>query len=149
MNTISNDYGVKNTPVYPINNMTQKSSNGCLNNGLKIGCGFLAGVGATILAIFIFGMFMTRNNLPYYNNDDSINEFEKKDIRYFYVKSKKGEAKIHTGMPKDSVIMLLGKPNGYNSTEYLDEITYEYGPYNTNMLSIEFENGKVSGVRQF
>ena len=74
---------------------------------------------------------------------------EEGDIRYFDVKSKKGEVRIHTGMPKDSVIMLLGKPSKFMSTEYSDEITYESGPYGTDMLMIDFEDGKVSSVIQF
>lgn len=79
-------------------------------------------------------------------NDDF--EEVKKEVRYFEVRSKKAKATIHTGMPKDSVILLLGQPTEFTSTDYIDEITYRYGNYDTNSLRIEFEDGKVNSVTQ-
>ena len=73
---------------------------------------------------------------------------EQQDIRTFNVRSKKGKATIHTGMPKDSVIMLLGEPTEFISSEYMDNISYRYGNYDLKVLQIDFENGKVKSVSQ-
>lgn len=152
MNTTNNMSSVNQPPIYPMNNVPQKTSSGCWPNVLKVGCGFLAGIAVTIFAMIILANVMGRNSYPLQDEDklESVLEDvdENEDIRYFDVKTKKGEARIHTGMPKDSVIMLLGKPSQFMSTEYSDEITYEFGPYDINMLTIQFKDGKVSSVIQ-
>ena len=121
MNTINNMPGVNHPPVYPMNMTPQKSSSGCWPDVLKVGCGFLAGVAASILAMVVLGISMSGNSFPINGVEEQESIFddvtEEGDIRYFDVKSKKGEVRIHTGMPKDSVIMLLGKPSKFMSTE--------------------------------
>ncbi|MBQ3325180.1 MAG: hypothetical protein IJG81_10120 [Muribaculaceae bacterium] len=153
MNTMNNMPGVNQPHVYPMNMASQKSSSGCWTDVLKVGCGFLAGVAVSILAMVIWGISVSNNSIPISGVEEQESIFDdvtdEGDVRYFDVKSKKGEARIHTGMPKDSVIMLLGKPTQFMSTEYSDEITYESGPYDTNILTISFEDGKVSSVIQF
>ena len=126
-------------PIY-----VERRGSGCLGNGLKIGCGFIAGIFVTLMGLAYFSV-----SDPLYqsiNIDDS--EDLKKEVRYFEVRSKKAKATIHTGMPKDSVILLLGQPTEFMSTDYIDEITYRYGNYDINSLRIEFEDGKVNSVTQ-
>jgi osmotically-inducible protein OsmY len=81
------------------------------------------------------------------------------EIQYIEVKGKNGNVTLHTGMPKDSVQILVGKPdevrlNTYGSSTHEDwgyKINNKYGlakEYQTSDLDIEFENGKLKGVRQ-
>lgn len=67
-------------------------------------------------------------------------------IQYYQVESESAEATIHTGMSKDSVILLLGQPTEFDYNEYCDRITYRYGEYGFCKTEIEFEDGKVSCV---
>ena len=67
-------------------------------------------------------------------------------IQYYQVESESAEATIHTGMSKDSVIVLLGQPTEFDYNEYCDRITYRYGEYGFCKTEIEFEDGKVSCV---
>lgn len=131
-----------------------------LGDILKIGAGFIAGSVCTLILVSLFGIFLsarhqhleTKDSLEKRILDDLNDMYDTKspeDIRYFQVRSKKGEATIHTGMSKDSVIMLLGQPTEFSSTEYHDNITYRYGNYDMNSLSIDFKKGKVSCVSQY
>ncbi len=125
---------------------------------LKIGSGFIAGSLCTIILLGLIGRFMAvrqiKQETPNVRElmtmveelNDDLNSVEE---RYFLVQSKKGKASIHTGMPKDSVILLLGQPTEFSSSSYLDRITYRYGEYDTNTLNIEFKKGKVSSVSQY
>jgi signal peptidase I len=67
-------------------------------------------------------------------------------IQYYQVESESAEATIHTGMSKDSVILLLGQPTEFDYNEYCDRITYRYGEYGFCKTEIVFEDGKVSCV---
>ena len=67
-------------------------------------------------------------------------------IQYYQVESESAEATIHTGMSKDSVIVLLGQPTEFDYNEYCDRITYRYGEYGFCKTEIEFKDGKVSCV---
>ena len=149
---MNNATGVNQPPIYPMNTAPQKTSNGCWTDVLKVGCGFLVGVAVTFLVLLILGIGSGRSaynlkTIDYESMYDDIDD--NNEIRYFDVKSKNGEARIHTGMPRDSVIMLLGKPSRFTSTDFTDEISYDYGPFGTNNLTIEFEDGKVSSVIQY
>lgn len=73
-------------------------------------------------------------------------------IQYVEVKGKKGNVTIHTGMPKDSVQLLVGKPDKVNLYS-IGNTTHETWGYKlkNNYLSdldIEFEDGKLKSVRQ-
>ena len=122
---------------------------------LKIGIGFIAGSMFTFVAMMFVGYFMSLHDIRQEIEEDPIlsprmgtTYDEASDMRYFQVRSKDRHATIHTGMSKDSVILLLGQPTEFHSSNYLDEITYRYGKYDLNSLRIEFEKGKVSSVVQ-
>jgi len=73
-------------------------------------------------------------------------------IQYIEIKGKHGNVKLHTGMIKDSVQILVGKPDEVDlySTE---NTTYENWGYKiknnyVSDLDIDFENGKVKAIRQ-
>lgn len=124
----------------------ERRRGGCFSDGLKVGCGFILGF---IVSIFLMVFYFSSSG-PLDSVIDDLDEIESvnKEIRYFQVRSKKGKATIHTGMSKDSVILLLGQPTEFTSTDFIDNITYRYGEYNGNSLRIEFEKGKVSSVTQ-
>ena len=124
----------------------ERRRGGCFSDGLKVGCGFILGF---IVSIFLMVFYFSSSG-PLDSVIDDLDEIESvnKEIRYFQVRSKKGKATIHTGMSKDSVILLLGQPTEFTSTDYIDNITYRYGNYDINSLRIEFEKGKVSSVTQ-
>nr|WP_315220655.1 hypothetical protein [uncultured Flavobacterium sp.] len=74
------------------------------------------------------------------------------EVQYIEVKGKKGNVTLHTGMPKDSVKILLGKPDEVNLDEIVNTHYEKWGYKFRNRyvadLEIDFENGKLSGVRQ-
>lgn len=73
-------------------------------------------------------------------------------MQFIEVRGKKGNVTLHTGMPKDSVQLLVGKPDqaelsNIGNTAYEDwgyKIKNRYVPD----LNINFENGKLESVRQ-
>ena len=74
------------------------------------------------------------------------------EIQYIDVKGRKGNVTVYTGMSKDSVKLLLGKSDEVNLYE-IGNIHHEKWGYRlknqyVSDLEIEFENGKLSGVRQ-
>ena len=121
---------------------------GCLGDGLKIGCGFIAGAFFMLILMGAFFYFGPSQDMDKVYNDFEDYAEEQQDIRTFNVRSKKGKATIHTGMPKDSVLLLLGEPTEFMSNDIMDNISYRYGNYDLNVLKIEFENGKVKSVSQ-
>jgi hypothetical protein len=74
-------------------------------------------------------------------------------VQYVEIRGKKGVVTIHTGMPKDSVRIIVGKPDQVNlrniaGVSYEDwgyKITSEY----SSDLDLEFEEGKLKNVHQW
>ena len=92
-------------------------------------------------------------------SDNIANLNQEAEIQYIEVKGKKGNVTLHTGMPKDSVQILVGKPdevslNTYGSSTHESwgyKINNKYGlpkGYQTSDLDIEFVDGKLKNVRQ-
>jgi hypothetical protein len=106
--------------------------------------GFIGGVFTTILVVFIIGLGLKANK--------DKNEYK---VQYTEIKGKKGNVRLYTGITKDSVRILLGKPDQVSlreigSTQYEDwgyVIKNKYGS-NTSDLDIDFEDGKLKSVRQ-
>ena len=125
-----------------------EKKSGCFGNFMKVGCGFVIGV--LFAAYFFSGSPVKSSDRKNpFQNDSYLYEEEEMPIQYFQVRSKKGKATIHTGMPKDSVIILLGQPTEFTTNSYTDFITYRFGPYDTNSLRIEFSDGVISSVSQY
>jgi hypothetical protein len=74
------------------------------------------------------------------------------EVQYIEVKGKKGNVALHTGMPKDSVQMLLGKPDQVELSKILNANYEKWGYKLKNKfisdLDIDFKDGKLEGVRQ-
>ncbi len=74
------------------------------------------------------------------------------EVQYVEVKGKKGIVALYTGMSKDSVQILVGKPDEVRLNTYGNS-TYEDWGYKINNkyvsdLDLDFENGKLKAVRQ-
>lgn len=81
------------------------------------------------------------------------------EIQYVEVKGKKGIVTLHTGMSKDSVQILLGKPDEVNLRTVLNSSHEDWGykihdKYGLSKelqipdLTLDFVDGKLEGVRQ-
>lgn len=74
------------------------------------------------------------------------------EVQYLEVVGKKGNVTLHTGMPKDSVKILLGKPDKVDLRTFNFSKREDWGykiktNYGTD-LDIEFKDGKLESVRQ-
>ena len=70
----------------------------------------------------------------------------------FEVMTKKGTIKLHLGIPKDSVILLIGKPDDIEShsigNTVVEEIGYKVNSDDYPDLSFTFKNGKLESFSQ-
>lgn len=76
---------------------------------------------------------------------------EEAEVQYIEVKGKKGNVTLHTGMPKDSVRTLVGKPDNVELRSYgnaLEDWGYKIRNKYYPDLEINFEAGKLKSLRQ-
>ena len=103
--------------------------------------GFVAGILATLFVLFIISIGISSNNW-----EDEV------QVQYIEVTGKKGNVTLHTGMSKDSVQILVGKPDKIDLHELLNTYYETWGYKLKNKyisdLDIDFEDGKLKGVRQ-
>jgi hypothetical protein len=83
-----------------------EKKDGCFARFLKLGCGIIVCYWIIALLIFFFKLYSTNTSA------------ESEPIQYFQVTNGKKEVTIHTGMSKDSVIILLGQPTQFDKTKY-------------------------------
>ncbi len=72
-------------------------------------------------------------------------------VQYIEVKGKKGNVTLHTGMTKDSVRILVGKPDNVELRSYgnaLEDWGYKIKNNYMPDLEINFEAGKLKSLRQ-
>jgi hypothetical protein len=73
------------------------------------------------------------------------------EVQYIEVKGKKGNVTLHTGMTKDSVRILVGKPDNVALRSYgnaLEDWGYKIRNNYVPDLEINFESGKLKSLRQ-
>ena len=73
------------------------------------------------------------------------------EVQYIEVKGKKGNVTLHTGMTKDSVRILVGKPDNVALRSYgnaLEDWGYKIRNNYVADLEINFEAGKLKSLRQ-
>ena len=73
------------------------------------------------------------------------------EIQYIEVKGRKGNVILHTGMTKDSVRILVGKPDNVELRSYgnaLEDWGYKIRNNYVPDLEINFEAGKLKSLRQ-
>ena len=102
--------------------------------------GFVVGIIFTIFILFIFAAGRTNQGGT------------EMEVQYIDIKGKKGNVTLYTGMPKDSVLILVGKPEEVR-LHSLGNTTYETWGYKLKNkyisdLDIDFEDGRLEGVRQ-
>lgn len=139
-----------------------------MNTFLKISLGFVLGVVCTIGVLYIFAasqnteenrlreeirMKALKNLNQSFGESDSDKD-EQRNIQSFELTTKNGIVKLHTYMSKDSVQILMGRPqstdindNGYGKTYE----TWKYKGTNryVDEFTIEFINGKLKSVSQY
>lgn len=78
---------------------------------------------------------------------------DRSKIQYFELRMPKGYVKLHTGISKDSVEILMGKPRAVDVTDYGSEVQekWEYRGRNhyINEFTLRFTDGELTGVSQF
>jgi hypothetical protein len=104
--------------------------------------GLITGILLTLFFLFVLAAGIKKKQ----NISDSV------QIQYIDVKGRKGNTTLHTGMQKDSVLILVGKPEEVRLNS-IGNFTYETWGYKLKNkyvadLEIEFEDGKLKGVRQ-
>lgn len=139
-----------------------------MNTFLKISLGFVLGVVCTIGVFYIIAATQNTEenrlreeirmkalkNLNQSFDESDIDEDEQRNIQSFELTTKKGIVKLHTYMPKDSVRILMGRPQ---STDINDlgyggaHETWKYKGTNryVDEFTIEFINGKLKSVSQY
>jgi len=140
-----------------------------MNTFLKISLGFVLGVVCTIGVLYIIAATQnTEENrlreeirmkalkkLNQSFGESDTDEDEQRNIQSFELTTKKGIVKLHTYMSKDSVKILMGRPQStdINDYGYNDEVheTWKYKGSNEYIdeFTIEFINSKLKSVRQY
>jgi len=136
-----------------------------MNTFLKISLGFILGVVCTIGVLYMIATTQnTEENrlreeirlkaLKNLNQSFGESEDEQRNIQSFELTTKKGIVKLHTYMPKDSVQILMGRPQSNDINDYGNGEAHETWKFKgTNRyvdeFTIEFINGKLKSVRQF
>lgn len=75
-------------------------------------------------------------------------------MEWVEIRGRKGYASVHIGMPKDSVKMLVGRPNKVDLRQYGGSVAVETWKYRINSkytedLVIEIRDGKLERVTQY
>lgn len=140
-----------------------------MNTFLKIALGFVLGVICTFGALYIIATtqnteenqlreeirIQTLKNLKQLLDESYPDENEQRNIQSFELTTKKGIVKLHTYMPKDSVQILMGRPQSTDIDDYgyKGEIyeTWKYKGTNRYIdeFTIEFINVKLKSVHQY
>ena len=138
-----------------------------MNTFWKISLGFVLGIVCTIGVLYIIAATQnTEENrlreeirmkaLRNLNQsfDDSNTSEEQRNTQSFELITKKGVIKLHTYMPKDSVKILMGRPQSTDINDYGYGEAHETWKYKgTNRyideFTIEFVNGKLKSVDQY
>jgi hypothetical protein len=141
-----------------------------MNTFLKIALGFALGVVCTFGVLYIIAALSNteENQLreeiriqalkslkeSLDESNDTLYENEKRNIQSFELSTKNGIVKLHTYMPKDSVQILMGRPQSTDINDHgyggIRE-TWKYRGTNryVDEFTIEFTDGKLKSVRQF
>ena len=107
-----------------------------------------------ILIGFVIGVVCTLGVLAIIATVASSNMQEeiKVPVSYFDAKTKKGKVHLHTGMPKDSVLMLCGEPDEFRSTTIqghnMEHVGYQVSNKYISDLEFTFVDGVMTDYTQ-
>lgn len=91
--------------------------------------------------------------MPRVSSEGESWEAIKPNIHYFELSTKRGDITLHTLMPKDSVRILMGKPNTVDVDDIGMDVyeTWKYKGRNRviDEFTVEFVNGRLRSVRQY
>ncbi|MBP8115445.1 MAG: hypothetical protein KAY50_08815 [Chitinophagaceae bacterium] len=139
-----------------------------MNTFLKIALGFVLGVVCTIGVLYIIAasqnteenrlreeirMKALKNlNQSFGKSDPDGNE--QRNIQSFELTTKKGIIKLHTYMAKDSVQILMGRPqltdiDDFGYGEVSETWKYKGSNKYVDEFTIKFTNGKLKSVSQY
>ena len=140
-----------------------------MNTFLKIMIGFVLGIVCTVGVFYIIGTMQnteenqlieeirkqTLKDMKQSLGEIETDENEQRKIQPFELTTKNGIVKLHTYMSKDSVQILMGRPQSTNIEEcgYEEKFreTWKYKGSNRNIdeFTIEFIDGKLKSVSQY
>jgi len=139
-----------------------------MNTFLKIVLGFVLGVVCTIGVLYIIAATQNTEenrlreeirmkalkNLNQSLGESNTKADKQRNVQLFELTTKNGTVKLHTYMPKDSVKILMGRPQSTDINDYGNGEAHERWKYKgTNKyideFTIEFINGELKSVRQF
>lgn len=139
-----------------------------MNTFLKIALGFVLGAVCTVGVLYIIRtlnnteenqlreeiQMQALKNMKQFLYESDSDENYQKNIQSFELNTKNGIVKIHTYMSKDSVQILMGRPqstdvNDYGFGEVIETWKYKGTNRYVDEFTIEFTNGKLKSVRQF
>ncbi len=139
-----------------------------MNTFLKIALGFVLGAVCTVGVLYIIGTLnnteenqlreeiqvQALKNMKQFLDESDADENYQKNIQSFELTTKNGIVKLHTYMSKDSVQILMGRPqstdvNDYGFGEVIETWKYKGTNRYVDEFTIEFTNGKLKSVRQF
>jgi hypothetical protein len=113
------------------------------NKFLKIGVGSLL----IVIAIYILCL-MAVPLIAYYRAVNKAKEAEKTEMVRIDINTGNGMVTVHTGMPKDSVLKILGQPSSSNFGNSFHE-SCEYDLPGHKRALLDFNDGKLEEVRQY
>jgi len=119
---------------------------------------FIGGMVAGALFLYAIG-FRTESSVKEQLRQKIINTLsdnlpnlkQEANVQYIEVRGKKGSVTLHTGMSKDSVRLLVGKPENVALRSYgnaLEDWGYKIRNNYVPDLEINFEDGKLKSLRQ-
>jgi hypothetical protein len=138
-----------------------------MNTFLKITLGFVLGVIFTFGVLYILGKTQNTeenklreeirmralNELKQSFDKRNSDEIERDITQSFELTTKTGIVKLHTNMLKDSVQILMGRPESTDVNSTSDRVYEEWKYKGANEyryeFTIEFMNGRLKSVRQY
>jgi len=140
-----------------------------MNTFLKIGLGFVLGIICTFGVLYVISITQNTEenqlreeiriralkNLNQSLDGSYTDDNDQQNIQSFELITKKGIVELRTYMPKDSVKMIMGRPQSTDvqNNEFNGEVdeTWKYKGSNryVDEFTIEFTNGKLKSVRQY
>jgi hypothetical protein len=111
-----------------------------------MGLGCATGLFIFFLVLIGISYYLTKNMYRVENDIE-----DRQHIQYFDVTTKKGTFTLHTDMPKDSVMLLLGKPDKTNVMTLGGDVheDYEFKKSEYDYVRIEFRNGLLENAHDF
>lgn len=113
-----------------------------------MGLGCATGFAVIFIALFFVSYCSTRSSFEEFNSEYEENVPK---VQFFDVTTKKGTFTLHTKMPKDSVKLLIGKPN---ETDVMnlggivrEEYKYKKGDFHS--VNIVFMDGMLESVSNY